>query len=126
MEIKNIISEHLDEKLISNIIVDDYINENLQKKYKNVKNQFNMEKDDVYMFTNFLIKPHLIKIYENDRVYFQEDDINIEDIYSIDGEESNYDYDEDSDDSTNFYHHCIIDNSNCGYCRDCRSRFCFR
>lgn len=124
MEIKNIISEHLDEKLISNIIVDEYINENLQKKYENVINQFNLEKDDIFMLTNFLIKPQSIKIYENNTVYFQEE----EEIFNnsfIFGGVSNYEYDEETDDEDSDYgwHRCVVDGSDCGFCNNCRYDF---
>lgn len=128
MEIKNIIESHLDEKMISNIIVDDFINESLQQKHKRILNEFNLNKDDPYTFTNFILKPHLIKIYEDGISYYEKYSFFTEDeLYNTEEDEDNFDEDDYSYESFTFgnnnIHRCVIDGSDCGFCNDCRYRY---
>lgn len=70
-QIKNIIEEYLDEKFISNIIIDDYINIDLSRKHKSIITELNMNFNDPYTLTNFILKPHLIKSYTDKGIIYE-------------------------------------------------------
>lgn len=126
--IKNILEEYLDEKMISNIIVDQFINEELSKKHKTIVRELNLTFTDPYSLTHFILKPDFIPSYTDDGIIYElteepmyntEEDSFIFDGLSSYNSDENRDYDEDSIG----YHRCIFDGSDCGFCNDCRYSF---